>query len=133
MPSGKPDTMKPLFATTAVIEAATGLALIVAPEFVVRLLLGAELAGAGVPLGRLTGVALLALGVACWLARDDESRAARALLAAMGLYNVGAVIVLGMAGLASPAAGVLLWLAVLLHAVMAAWCVVSISSAARRR
>ena len=51
--------MNPLFATTAVIEAATGLALIAAPEFVVRLLLGAELAGAGVPLGRLTGVALL--------------------------------------------------------------------------
>ena len=124
--------MNPLFATTAVIEAATGLAMLVAPEYVVRLLLGAELAGAGVPLGRLTGVALLALGVACWLARDDESSAARALLAAMGLYNVGAVIVLGMAGLSSPAVGVLLWLAVLLHAVMAAWCVVSISSAARR-
>jgi hypothetical protein len=71
----------------------------------------------------LTGVALLALGVACWLARDDAgNRTAKALLAAMGLYNVGAVIVLGTAGLASPTAGLLLWLAVGLHSILAVWC-----------
>jgi hypothetical protein len=115
--------MNPLFVVTAVIEAATGLALIAAPEFVVRLLLGAELAGPGVPLGRLAGAALLALGVACWLARDDaRSSAAKALLAAMGLYNVGAAIVLGTAGFTSPNASALLWLAVGLHTILALWC-----------
>ena len=125
--------MNPLFALTAVIEAATGLALIAAPDFVVRLLLGAELAGPGVPLGRLAGVALLALGVACWLARDDgESRGAKAVLGAMLLYNVGAALVLATAGLSWPTAGVLLWLAVGLHAILALWCAALAFGAARR-
>ena len=56
---------------TATIEAATGLALIAVPGIVVRLLLGAEISGASMPLGRVAGAALLALGIACWLARDD--------------------------------------------------------------
>ena len=93
--SEEPDLVNPLFALTAAIEAATGLALIAAPDFAVGLLLGDELAGPCVPLGRLAGVALLALGVACWLARDDRGAPPRRpLLGAMLLYNVGAAIVL---------------------------------------
>jgi len=43
-------------------------------------------------------VALLALGVACWLAREDAaSRAAKGLVAAMLLYNIGVVAVLVLA------------------------------------
>jgi len=116
--------MKPLLKLTAIIEAATGLGLIAVPAIVVRLLLDAEMSGATIPLGRVAGVALLALGVACWLACDDtQTRAARGLVSAMVLYNLGAVIILGSAGLGSQSVGIALWPAVILHAAMALWCV----------
>ena len=117
--------MSRLLKLTALIEAATGLALMVVPSVVVRLLLGSPLdTSAAVMLGRVAGVALFALGVACWLARDDaQSRAARGLVAAMLLYNVATVAVLAFAGIGFGLHGVALWPAVVLHAVMAVWCV----------
>ena len=117
--------MKRLLTLTAIIEAFTGLALITMPSVVVRLLLGSLLdTSAAVTLGRVAGVALLALGVACWLAHcDEQSRAARGLVAAMLLYNVATVAVLAFAGIGFGLHGAALWPAVVLHAVMAVWCV----------
>ena len=116
--------MKHLLTVTAVIEAGAGLALLVVPTVVVQLLLGADISGAAIPLGRVAGAALLALGLACWLARGDaQNQAARGLVAAMLLYNFGAVVVLGAAGTRSQAAGIALWPAVIIHAAMAVWCV----------
>jgi hypothetical protein len=115
--------MNRLLKLTAIIEAATGLGLAAVPAAVVRLLLGAEISGASIPLGRVAGVALLALGVACWLARHDaQSCAARGLVSAKVLYNLGSVVILGAAGLQSQPVGIALWPAVVLHAVMAVWC-----------
>ena len=54
--------MTTLLAVAAVGEAATGLALLVYPPIVVRLLFGAEIAGAGVVMSRIAGISLLALG-----------------------------------------------------------------------
>src|SRR6266516_5166577 len=117
--------MKRFLTLTAIIEAATGLALIAVPSVVVRLLLGSPLdTSAAVMLGRVAGAALLALGVACWLARDDtQSRAAKGLVVAMLMYNLVATAVLAFAGIGLGLHGVLLWPAVVLHAVMGAWCV----------
>ncbi len=117
--------MKRLLVLTAIVEAITGAALIAAPDFVVRFLLGAEIAGPAFPLGRLAGVALLTLGIACWLARDEF--APRAIATAMLVYNLGAVAVLGSAGFQFPTAGPLLWLVVIFHAGMAygCWTIVS--------
>ena len=110
--------MKPLLKLTALIEAATGLGLVAVPAVVVRLLLGGELLGAGIPLGRVAGVALLSLGIACWLASSEtESCAARGIVSAMALYNLGVV------GIQSQPVGIGLWPAVILHAAMAVWCV----------
>ena len=47
--------MKCFLKLTAIIEAATGLALIAVPAIVVRLLLGAEISGASIPLGARRG------------------------------------------------------------------------------
>ena len=116
--------MSRLLKFTAIIEAATGLGLIAVPAIVVRLLLGAEISGASIPLGRVAGAALLALGVACWLARDDrQSCAARGLVVAMLIYNVVATAVLAFAGIGLGLYGVALWPAVVLHAAMGVWCV----------
>jgi len=119
--------MNRLLKLTAIIEAATGLGLIAVPALVVRLLLGAEISGASIVLGRITGVALLALGIACWFASYDiQNRAARGLVSAMLLYNLGVALILGAAGLQSRPVGIALWPAVVLHAVMGTWSVASL-------
>src|SRR5206468_10239202 len=115
--------MNRLLKLTAIIEAATGLALIALPAIVVRLLLGAEMSGASVPLGRVPGAALLALGVACWLPRDDtQSRDESGLIVAMLTYNIAATAVLAFASIGLGLHGVALWPAVVLHAAMGVWC-----------
>jgi hypothetical protein len=119
--------MNPLLMLTAAIEAGTGAALLLAPDLLVRLLLGVDVVGAAIPLGRIAGAALLALGVACWRARDDAGRAATGLVAAMSFYNFGAALILGSAGFESPTTGALLGLVVILHAAMAVWCVALLS------
>ncbi len=114
-----------LFIVTAVLEAAVGVALVLAPSVPVSLLLSASLdTPVGLAIGRLAGAALLSLGAACWLARHDgRSRAARGLIAAMLLYNIAAVSVLAYAGLGPRLSGVGLWPAVVLHVAMAVWCI----------
>ena len=116
--------MSRLLKLTAIIETATGLGLMAVPSVVVRLLLGSPLdTSAAVMLGRVAGAALLALGVACWLARDDtQSRATRGLVVAMLMYNIPATAALAFAGIGLGLHGVALWPAVVLHAAMGAWC-----------
>ena len=110
---------------TALIEGATGIALLVVPSIVVKLLLGSSLDSVpAVVLGRVAGAALLALGIACWFARDNiQSRAARGLGAAMLFYNLAAVVLFIYAACYLKLQGIVLWPAVMLHAAMAAWCV----------
>lgn len=116
--------MKRLLTVTAIVEVPTGVGLIAVPAVVVHLLLNAEISGASIPLGRVAGVALLALGVACWLASYDEpSCAARGLVSGMALYNIGAALILGAAGVGSGYVGIALWPVVVLHAAMAVWCI----------
>lgn len=57
--------MKKVLTVAAVAEAGLGVALIVVPSLVGRLLLGSDLAGVAGPLARVAGIALIALGVAC--------------------------------------------------------------------
>jgi len=118
--------MKQLLAVCAMIEAGAGAALISFPSAVVNLLLGAPLdAPAAVALGRLTGGALFALGIACWFSRGDTgSRAARGIVAAMLFYNLAAVAVFLLAGFGLKLAGVALWPVFLLQAAMTVCCLV---------
>ena len=59
-------TTKKVLVLAAVGEAATGMALLIVPSLVGQLLLGEELAGVAIPVARVAGIALIALGVACW-------------------------------------------------------------------
>jgi hypothetical protein len=116
--------MRNLLVVTALLETITGLALMVSPALPVSLLIGAALdTPVGLVLARIAGAALLALGIACWMARDD---AARGVVAAMLVYNAAAVAVLVHAGLGLRLSGIGLWPAVLLHLALAGWCVVTL-------
>ena len=117
---------KSLLSVTGALEAATGLALLVMPSVVVELLLGSSPGTlSGVTVSRVAGVALFALGVVCWLAREDAaSRAAKGLVAAMLLYNIAVAAVLAHAGLVSGLVGIGLWPGIVLHVSMAVWCIV---------
>ena len=58
--------MKSALTFAAIGEAATGLTLLIVPSFVGQLLLGEQLTGVAVPVARVAGIALIALGIACW-------------------------------------------------------------------
>jgi Ca2+/Na+ antiporter len=90
----------------------------IAPALVVALLLGAEVSGAGTLLGRCFGIALLALGVACWPSRqraESGSPAFRAML----IYNTLIALYLVYLFTIRHLGGLLLWPGVALHAAVA--------------
>ena len=120
--------MKSLLTMTAVLECGAGLALVALPSPVATLLLGASLDTAvAETIARVAGVALLTLGVACWLARHDgQGHAARGLVGAMVLYNTGAFAILVYVGLGLGLSSIGLWSSVLVHAAMGVWCVTSL-------
>lgn len=109
--------MRKLLASAAAGEAATGLVLLVYPPIVVRLLFGAEIAGAGVVVSRFAGIALIALGLACWPEREADRRATHALWAMLS-YSLLVALYLGYLGAARDWVGILLWPAVGVHAVV---------------
>ena len=71
--------MTKVLGLAAVLEAATGLVLIIHPGLIAQGLFGDGVAGAGMALSRVAGFALLALGVACWPGREAGSGSARSL------------------------------------------------------
>lgn len=91
----------------AVAEVVTGLALLAVPSLVGQLLLGQHLAGVAIPVARVTGIALVALGIACWPAGPP-----------IGMFAYGSAVALYFAylGLTGEFAGVLLWPAAAVHA-----------------
>jgi len=109
--------MNRLLTFAAVIEAATGLALAAVPAVVARLLLGGEISGVAIPLGRVAGFGLLSLGLACWPGRDRTSKAVPA-LRAMLTYNSLVTAYLLCLGIGGEQVGPLLWPAVALHGIL---------------
>jgi hypothetical protein len=104
--------MKKVLLVAAVSEAATGVALLMVPSLVGRLLLAVELTGVAVVIGRVTGIALVALGIACWPGRTA--------LCGMLTYSALATVYLASIGLGGEFAGKLLWPAVVLHTILTA-------------
>ncbi|HEU4780065.1 MAG TPA: hypothetical protein VFS58_09300 [Steroidobacteraceae bacterium] len=108
-----------LLGTGAVLETPVGLGLLVVPSPLAYLLLGAPLSGAGLVVARLAGGALLALGIACWVARSaPTSRAGLGVATAFMLYNIVACITL-IPALTNPGSQALLLGAVVLHGLLA--------------
>jgi hypothetical protein len=101
-----------VLALAAAGEAGTGLLLLAYPPIVVRLLFNAELLGASVIMSRLAGIALIGLGAACWPANPTV----RAFYG-MVTYSTLAMLYLTYIGVRGEMVGLLLWPAVVLHAI----------------
>ena len=102
--------MKWVLIFAAVGEAGTGLALLIVPSLVGRMLLGEELTGIAIPVARVTGIALVALGVACFSAGQAGQG-----LCGMLTYSMLATLYLVYLGLEGEWVGILLWPAAAIH------------------
>jgi hypothetical protein len=103
--------MKRVLILAAVVEAATGLALLIVPSLVGRLLFGEGLTGVAIPVARVTCIALIALGVACWPGPP---------LVGMLTYGAAVTLYLAYVGFAGGLTGILLWPTVVLHVILTA-------------
>jgi hypothetical protein len=123
-------TCKNLFAVTAVAETGTGILLLFLPAAVCSILLGIESPlSETVLISRFAGTALVAIGVACWLARSDSGNGAqRGLLIGVLIYYVVAAGLLAYAGLVLSLVGIALWPAVGIHVALALWCLACLRS-----
>ncbi len=126
--------MKYVVALAAGGEAATGLVLLAYPPIVIRLLFGAEIAGAGVVMSRIAGIGLIAMGLACWpgfaaakpglvtensgYALAKRGGAPAQAICGMLTYSTLATLYLVYLGVGGEWAGKLLWPAVVVHAVL---------------
>jgi hypothetical protein len=110
--------LKKLLYFASVIEMGTGVALIFDPRLVVALLLGAEVSGVGIPMGRCFGIALFTLGLACW-PTDPNAQTGSPAFRAMLVYNALTALFLVYLFAVGRFGGVLLWPAVALHAAVA--------------
>ena len=96
-----------------VLEAATGLALVLIPRTVIGLLLGATVLGTAAVPCRIAGFGLIALAVACW-----PGNARRRELAGMLAYDAPVTLYLLFVGLGRSWSGPLLWPAVIVHVIL---------------
>jgi hypothetical protein len=103
--------MKGVLIFAAISEAATGLALLMVPSLVGQLLLGEELTGIALPIARVAGIALIALGIACWPGPPRVGMLA---------YSAAVALYLAYLGSAGGLSGILLWPAVVLHVILTA-------------
>jgi hypothetical protein len=117
--------VRKLLTVMALLEAAAGFALAASPPLLVPLLTGSPVdTGSALVVGRLAGVALVALSLVCWLARNgQQSRVTTGPVAAMLFYHAAVAALLAYARLGLNLSGIGLWPAVALHTALALWCI----------
>ena len=118
--------MRRLLIVSAAVEGAVGVALILIPTLSIYTLLGkAPETPMAICVTRGVGVSLIALGTVYWLARNYvRSAAVRGLVVAILIYNGVFILILGYARLGLGLDGIGLWPGILLHIVLAVWCVI---------
>ena len=100
---------KRVLTLAAVVEIATGLALVLAPSLVGQVLLGEELAGVAITVARVAGIALIAFGIVCLPGTP---------MLGMLTYSTAVALYLAYLGVNGTSTGVLLWPAVALHLII---------------
>ena len=110
--------MRKILIFASIVEITTGLALLIDPRFVVALLVGPHTPIEEIPMGRLPGIAILALGLACWPVEGYGGRGSPA-FRGMLVYNTLIALFLFYLFKVGRLGGVLLWPGVVLHAAVA--------------
>lgn len=105
-----------LFLAEAVLEGGTGIAAIVVPALVLRLLFNSETDEVGTIATRLAGMAILALAAGCWRVR--QSAETEPMMVAMLGYNALAALLFLLVGSHAVHSGMLLWPAAIFHIAM---------------
>jgi hypothetical protein len=98
---------------SAIIEVATGCALLIVPSDIIQALIGSRSDQAGWIVGRVLGGALLALGVAAMFPPGQSPE--RGVALGFAIYNASTTVILGVAGVAD---GWLLWPVVGIHGIL---------------
>src|SRR5215831_10179877 len=101
--------MRIVLVFAAIAEIVTGLALLILPSLVGQILLNEELADITIPIARVTGLALIGLGLACWPGPP---------ILGMLVYSTSVMLYLAHIGFVGDFVGVFLWPAVLFHAAL---------------
>ena len=97
----KPVLLARLLGLGGVLETLAGLGLLVDPAGGAMALFGSSMEGPGVAIGRIGGGGLLALGIACWLARKTPAAPASVGVAwGYLVYNVVTCVTLAWASVA---------------------------------
>jgi hypothetical protein len=105
---------------TALLEVGTGILLMCRPSVPLVLLLGAsDVAPDTMVVAQIAGAALVSIGVASGLARNEPGAA---VVTGILIYDAAAAAILSYAGLFLNFAGIALWPAVALHSSLAVWC-----------
>jgi hypothetical protein len=103
-------------AAAAALEVVTGVGLVVALSVLARLLFGSEMNVTGDLVGRISGLVMLCLAIACWPRTfEGEDRQVLAPLLAMSLLAAVYLIYIGIGGVN---VGVLLWPAAAAHLIL---------------
>jgi hypothetical protein len=108
--------IKTLLMLSSSLEVGTGLALITAPGLVAEVLLSTGLAPGGQAVGRVGGIALVSLAIACWPRGEGEHPQP---IVALFLYNLLAAFYLGYLRIGGEFNSFFLFPASALHGILA--------------
>lgn len=111
--------MKNLLILTSLIELSLGIALLILPGEVLKLLLGHSETGSIIVLARFTGIAFTCFSIACFPSKNSfDLNVKSPVFRAMFLYNLLAAVYLGYLRFAENLNGVLLLPAAMLHSLI---------------
>jgi hypothetical protein len=121
-------TVRKVLRATAVLEGGMAITFLFRPSLPSELLFGqAPQTPLALVLGRFVGVLMLSLAIVCWWAGNDaRSAIAYSVVKAMLFYDAVASALLIYARISLGLSGILLWLGVVVHGVLGAWCIVGL-------
>ena len=116
---------KTLLTAIAFAEFSTGIGMLFVPSVIVELLLGQPLStGVSFVVGRVAGIALIAIGLICWMEKaPTRGGSPTGLLIGLLTYNGAVAVLLIHSYMAYGMNGVGLWPVVAVHLVFALWLV----------
>lgn len=117
--------MRTFLSLTAIFEGITGVILIIAPRFIVPLLLSTPLTEAGgIISARIAGSAIVFLALNSWFSKNGHRN--YGILIPLLFYNLAIIAVFIYASLTYHVNGILLWSVVLAHTMLGLWGIILI-------